>query len=77
MGAWLARQRPGIRAIRISYGSGHFYNAEPRQFARRADPQGKILISYQNDRKGCAMIAGKVENVSEHAAACIGMLTDQ
>jgi hypothetical protein len=35
------------------------------------------LISYQNDRKGCAMIADKVENVSEHAAACIGMLTDQ
>jgi len=35
------------------------------------------LISYQNDRKGCAMIAGKVESVSEHAAACIGMLTDQ
>ena len=34
------------------------------------------LISYQNDRKGCAMIAGKVESVSEHAAACIGMLTD-
>ena len=35
------------------------------------------LISYQNDRKGCAMIAGKVESVSEHAAAYIGMLTDQ
>ena len=38
---------------------------------------GRDLISYPNDRKGCAMIAGKVENVSEHAAACIGMLTNQ
>jgi hypothetical protein len=37
---------------------------------------GIDLISYQNDRKDCAMIAGKVESVSEHAAACIGMLTD-
>lgn len=35
------------------------------------------LISYLNDRKGCAVIVGKVESVSEYAAACIAMLTDQ
>jgi erythromycin esterase-like protein len=33
LGACLARQRPGIREIRISYGGGYFYNFEPRPFA--------------------------------------------
>jgi len=47
MGASVAEQRPGIREIRISYGGGRFYNGEPRQFARRADPQGTIRL-YQN-----------------------------
>jgi hypothetical protein len=44
MGAGLAGQRPGLREIRISYGGGSFYNGEPRQFARRADSQGKIRL---------------------------------
>jgi hypothetical protein len=35
------------------------------------------LISYQNDTKGCPMTAGKVNSVSEYAAACMAMLTDQ
>jgi len=48
MGARLAGQRPGVREIRISYGSGGFYNGGPRQFARRADPQDKIRL-YQHD----------------------------
>jgi hypothetical protein len=48
MGAGLAGQRPGVRAIRISYGGGGFYNGGPRQFARRADPQDKIRL-YQHD----------------------------
>jgi hypothetical protein len=48
MGARLAGQRPGIREIRISYGGGGFYNGQPRQFAPRADPQGKIRL-YQHD----------------------------
>jgi hypothetical protein len=44
MGARVAGQRPGIREVQISYGGGGYYNYEPRQFARRADPQGKILL---------------------------------
>jgi len=32
LGARLARQRPGVRDIRIEYGSGHFYNLRPRRF---------------------------------------------
>lgn len=32
LGAWLARQRPGIREIRIGYGSGRYYNLGPRRF---------------------------------------------
>lgn len=34
LGAWLARQRPGVREIRISYGSGCYYNMQPRRFRR-------------------------------------------
>jgi erythromycin esterase-like protein len=48
MGARLAGQRPGVREIRISYGSGGFYNGGPRQFARRADQPGQIRL-YQHD----------------------------
>ena len=47
MGARLAGQRPGVREIRISYGGGGFYNGGPRQFARRADPQGPIRLYQQ------------------------------
>jgi hypothetical protein len=44
MGARVAEQRPGTREVRISYGGGSFYNFEPRQFARRTGPQGKIRL---------------------------------
>jgi hypothetical protein len=44
MGARLAGQRHGVRGIRISYGSGGFYNGGPRQFARRADRPGQIRL---------------------------------
>jgi hypothetical protein len=44
MGARLAGQRPGAREVQISYGGGSFYNCEPRQFARRAGPQGTIRL---------------------------------
>lgn len=37
LGARLAGQRPGVREVRIRYGSGRFYNNEPRQFHRSAD----------------------------------------
>ena len=45
MGARLTGQRPGTREVQISYGGGRFYNCEPRQFARRTDPQGQIRLS--------------------------------
>jgi hypothetical protein len=48
MGARLAEQRPGIREIRISYGAGLFWNFEPREFARRPDPQGQIRLHQHN-----------------------------
>ena len=35
LGAWLTRQRPGVRSILIKYGGGHFYNLEPRRFRPR------------------------------------------
>jgi hypothetical protein len=44
MGARVAEQRPGTRDVQISYGGGSFYNCEPRQFARRSDPQGTIRL---------------------------------
>ena len=47
MGARLAGQRPGVREIRISCGSGGCYNDGPRQFTRRADQPGTIRL-YQH-----------------------------
>jgi hypothetical protein len=44
MGARLAGQRPETRDVQISYGGGSFYNCEPRQFARRTEPQGQIRL---------------------------------
>jgi erythromycin esterase-like protein len=38
LGARLARQRPGVRDIRISYAAGSFYNIEPRQFRPSTSP---------------------------------------
>ena len=37
LGAYLARQRPGVRSIRIKYGGGRFYNLEPRRFRPRVN----------------------------------------
>ena len=48
MGARLAGQRPGVREIRISYGSGGCYNDGPRQSTRHADQPGTIRL-YQHD----------------------------
>jgi hypothetical protein len=47
LGACLARQRPGVREIRINYGSGHYYNLQPRQFRRISLRQRKIRL-YQH-----------------------------
>jgi hypothetical protein len=46
-GAHLARQRPGVREIRISYGSGRYYNNEPRQFRRRIGGRRSQVLLYQ------------------------------
>ena len=35
LGAYLARQRPGVLSIQIEYGGGRFYNLEPRRFSPR------------------------------------------
>lgn len=40
---------------------------EPRRFGD--------LIPYQNDRKACTAIAGKVESVSEYTDTCINIRT--
>lgn len=40
MGAWLHRQRPGVREIRISYGSRRDYNTQPCRFAPRDTGSG-------------------------------------
>jgi hypothetical protein len=41
LGACLARERPGVREIRISYGGGRYYNFEPRRFRGPAGPWGR------------------------------------
>jgi len=45
MGAWLARARPGLRAVTISYGRGRYYNLGSRRFLhpRRPRPIGLNL----------------------------------
>ena len=48
MGAWLARQRPGVPDIQIRYGGGRFYNCGPRQFDRRMTPRQPIRL-HQHD----------------------------
>lgn len=47
LGAWLARQRPGIREIRIRYGGERFWNSGSRRFVRRASPHGPVRL-YQD-----------------------------
>jgi len=55
LGAHLARERPGVREIRIRYGSGAFWNLGPRQFgppppgadaapARLAEEDGELVL---------------------------------
>ena len=48
MGAQLARQRPGVRDIRISYGSGSYYNLEPHTFAPLS-PRPREIRLRQHD----------------------------
>lgn len=44
LGACLARQRPGIREIRIRYGGGRFWNFRSCRFAGRASAQGPVRL---------------------------------
>ena len=48
MGACLARERPGVREIRINYGGGSYYNLRPCQFGRTG-PQPDQTRLYQDD----------------------------
>jgi hypothetical protein len=47
MGAWLNRQRPGVREIRIDYGGGRYYNTQPCRFAYRGPPPHQIRLHLQ------------------------------
>jgi len=48
MGAWLARQRPGVREIQISYGGGRFYNGGPCEFERRISLRQPVRLHQQH-----------------------------
>lgn len=48
MGAWLNRQRPGVREIRINYGSGRYYNSQPCQFTHHGPPPQQIRLHQQD-----------------------------
>jgi hypothetical protein len=48
MGTWLARERPGVREIRISYGGGRYYNIQPRQFARRSGLARRMRLHQEH-----------------------------
>ena len=48
MGAWLNRQRPGAREIRINYRSGRYYNSQPCRFAHHGLPRRQIRLRQQH-----------------------------
>ena len=47
MGAWLHRQRPGVREIRINYGSGR-YNTQPCRFTHPGLPPRRIQLHQEH-----------------------------
>ena len=47
MGAWLNRQRPGVREIRINYGSGRYYNTQPGRFTHYGPPPHQLRLHQQ------------------------------
>jgi len=47
MGARLARQRPGVREIRIRYGGGRYYNMRPASFRRISPRPDQVRLSGQ------------------------------
>jgi len=48
MGAWLARQRPGVREIRIRYGGGRYYNVRPRRFSPHGSRPRQVRLHQHN-----------------------------
>ena len=51
LGAVLARQRPGVREIRIDYRSGRYYNLAPRRFRPRTgarQPSPRLVLRNEN-----------------------------
>jgi hypothetical protein len=48
MGAWLHRQRPGVREIRINYGSGRYYNTQPCRFTHPGLPPRRIQLHQEH-----------------------------
>ena len=54
LGAHLARQLPGVREIRISYGGGRFYNIQPRRLRRRTGPWRRR--ARLRERHGCLVL---------------------
>jgi hypothetical protein len=48
MGAYLARERPGVTEIRISYGGGSFYNGRPCRFGDGPAERGQVTLAERN-----------------------------
>jgi hypothetical protein len=48
-GAWLARERPGVREIRINYGGGRHYSMQPCEFAQRGGPARRMRLRQERD----------------------------
>jgi hypothetical protein len=48
LGAHLARRRPGIREIRICYGSGRFYNLRPRRMGPSLSRRPRQVTLYEH-----------------------------
>ncbi|MBO0817967.1 MAG: hypothetical protein J2P30_22780 [Actinobacteria bacterium] len=48
LGAWLARQRPGLREIRVGYGSGRYYNLGPRRFPAGGPRPRQLRLRERN-----------------------------
>jgi hypothetical protein len=49
LGAVVARHRPSTREIRINYGSGGFYNLQPRRFSPHVGLLGKPTLLHQHN----------------------------
>jgi hypothetical protein len=48
MGAYLARERPGITEIRISYGAGSFYNGGSRRFGGEVRGSRRVTLAERD-----------------------------